>query len=109
MCISFLVDTNHEDISPQRNMHTQNRYKVREHDIQEEVINTPIRSLLKSIAQNSILSWRDVDELPTHTHHSIKNIHKGWGDKWDAPRKITSIAQGKWFWKASKLHMWDIE
>ncbi len=56
MCISFLVDTNHKDISPQINMYTQNRYKGKEHDIQEEVINTPIRSLLKSIAQSSILS-----------------------------------------------------
>ena len=50
------MDTNHEDISPQRNMHTQNRYQGEEHDIQEKVINTPIRFLLKSKAQSSILS-----------------------------------------------------
>ena len=48
MCISFYVDINHEDISPLRDMHTQNRYYGEEHNNQEEVINIPIRSLLKA-------------------------------------------------------------
>ena len=40
----------------QINMYTQDRYKGKDHDIQEEVINTPIRYLLKSIAQSLVLS-----------------------------------------------------
>ena len=39
----------------QINMYTQDRYKGKEHDIQEEVINTPIRSLLKNIAQSRFI------------------------------------------------------
>ena len=49
------MDINHKDISPQRNMHTKIGTKV-EQDIQEKVINTPIRFLLKNKAQSSILS-----------------------------------------------------
>ena len=39
---------NHEDISPPRNMHTQNKYYGEENNNQEEVINILIRSLLKA-------------------------------------------------------------
>ena len=41
----------------QINMYTQDRYKGKEHVIQEEVINIPKRSLLKiNIAQSWIIS-----------------------------------------------------
>ena len=50
------MDTNHKDIGPQRNMHTQNGYKGEDHDIQEKVINTQIRFFIRSGAQSSILS-----------------------------------------------------
>ena len=43
-------------LHPQRNMHTQNGYKGEDHDIQEKVINIPIRFFIKSKAQSSILS-----------------------------------------------------
>ena len=42
------MDTNHEDISPQETCTHKIGTKFREHDIQEEVIKTPIRSCLKA-------------------------------------------------------------
>ena len=77
---------------PQRSMYTRNSYKRIEHDIQMEVINIRIRSLLESIANRLILSYCIRMKSTQSTIKVITTGNKVSRDSWDALNNETSIA-----------------